>query len=133
MTGSRPDTMVREYVLGGLAAAQREEVDERLLTDPDFHAEVRATGDDLIHAYLSAELTAADRERFESFFLASPRRQERVAFMRSLLEAAKKARRAPVAALLPWAAALLVGLAAGGWGLSERRLWAAFQLQGDWN
>jgi hypothetical protein len=138
MTGTQPDqdALLKEYVLGGLTPAQREEIDERLLVDPDFHDEVRAAGDDVIHAYLSDELPRADRERFESFFLASPRRQERVAFMRSLLAAADAVqagraktgatRRPPhrwrLAAALPWAAALLVGLAGGGWAVGERRL-----------
>ena len=135
MSGAQPETL-KEFVLGGLAPAQREEMDERLLTDPDFHAEVQATGDDLIQAYLADELAQPDRERFESFFLASPRRRERVAFMRSLLAAADAGQsgrtqsgaaaatpgRPLPTSLLPWAAALVVGLAAGGWGLSERRL-----------
>ena len=141
MTGTEPDpdAALKEYLLGGLTPGQREEIDERLLSEPEFHDEVRATGDDLIHAYLSDELARPDRERFESYFLASPRRQERVAFMRSLLaarDAVKAGRASTVAtpapsrpsrpsrltAAMPWAAALVVGLAGAGWSVGERRM-----------
>ena len=153
MTGTEPDrdAAIKEYLLGGLTPAQREEIDERLLSEPEFHDEVRATGDDLIHAYLSGELARPDRERFESYFLATPRRQERLAFMRSLLaarDAVKAGRAATVAtpapsapsrpsspsspsrpsrpsrltAAMPWAAALVVGLAGAGWSVGERRM-----------
>jgi hypothetical protein len=129
---------LRDYLLGGLAPAQREEIEERLLADPDFHAEVQATGDDLIHAYLAGDLSVADRERFETHFLSTPRRRERVAFVRTLVSAVDRVRlgasrptgahavppapRRSISVLLPWAAALLVGLGAGGWSLNERRL-----------
>jgi putative zinc finger protein len=129
---------LREYLLGGLAPAQREEIEERLLADPDVHAAVQATGDDLIHAYLAGELSAADRERFETHFLSTPRRRERVAFVRTLVSAVDRvghgasrptgahavppAPRRSISVVLPWAAALVVGLGAGGWSLSERRL-----------
>ena len=132
------EPVLREYLLGGLAPAQREGIEERLLADPDFHAEVQATGDDLIHAYLAGELSAADRERFETHFLSTPRRRERVAFVRTLVSTVDRVRhgasrptgahavpgapRRAASVLLPWAAALLVGLGAGGWSLNERRL-----------
>ncbi|HET9314720.1 MAG TPA: hypothetical protein VFQ51_03985 [Vicinamibacteria bacterium] len=129
---------LREYLLGGLLPAEREEIEERLLTDADFHAELQATGDDLIHVYLAGELPPPDRERFESHFLSSSRRRERVAFVRSLVSAVDRVRhgasrptgthavpsapRRPLSVLLPWAAALVVGLGAGGWSVHERRL-----------
>ena len=132
------EAALREYLLGGLAQAQREEIEERLLAEPDFHAEVQATGDDLIHAYLAGDLSAADRERFETHFLSTPRRRDRVAFVRTLVSAVDRvghgasrptgahavqpAPRRSVSVLLPWAAALVVGLGAGGWSLNERRL-----------
>lgn len=132
------EPVLREYLLGGLAPAEREEIEEKLLTDADFHAELQATGDDLIHVYLADELPAPDRERFESHFLASPRRRERVAFVRSLVSAVDRVRhdasrptgthavpsapRRSLSVLLPWAAALVMGLGAGGWSVHERRM-----------
>lgn len=137
------EAVLRGYLLGALPAERQEEIDERFLADEELHAELQATADDLIHAYLAGELSAADRERFETHFLASPRRRERVAFVRSLLSAvdhikvpadAPAMRRSRLIPMLPWAAALAVGLAAGGWSIgekhrSERSLAAARQRE----
>jgi anti-sigma factor RsiW len=131
MTGAITDREAefRAYLLGVLPPERQEEIDERFLADEAMHVELQATADDLIHAYLAGDLSAPDRERFETHFLASPRRRERVAFVRSLLAALE---RAPATAgspssrprwtpVLPWAAVLIVGLAAGGWSIGERR------------
>jgi hypothetical protein len=131
------EEMLRAYLLGALPAERQEEIDEQLVADGEVHTELLATADDLIHAYLVGGLSPADRERFESHFLASPRRQERLRFVRSLLSAVDSERgddvlRAPVAptrtrtarrwsATLPWAAALAVSLGVSVWSLSERR------------
>ena len=95
MTAGTPDREVefRAYLLGALPPDRQEEIDERFLADEDLHAELQATADDLIQAYLSGQLSAEDRERFETHFLASPRRRERVAFVRSLVTAVDRVRR----------------------------------------
>lgn len=132
------EAVLKSYLLGALPAAEQEEIDERFLADDDLHAELLATADDLIHAYLTGGLAPPDRERFESHFLASPRRRDRVAFVRSLLSAidrvqdggagrtqagadGKLPRPSRWVQVLPWAAVLVVGLAAGGWSIGERR------------
>ena len=129
--GADRDALLRSYLLGALPPKRQEEIDEQFLGDEELHTELVATADDLIHAYLAGELPPAERERFESHFLASPRRRERVAFVRSLTAAVDRVRPSGVAApasrwsrlvpVLPWAAVLVVGLAAGGWSVGERR------------
>ena len=131
MTGATTDREAefRAYLLGVLPPERQEEIDERFLADAEFHAELQATADDLIHAYLGGELPAAERQQFETHFLASPRRRERVAFVRSLVAAVERVQRPAVAAprpsrlasMLPWAAMLVFGLAAGGWSIGEKR------------
>lgn len=134
MTGHSPDGPDREadlraYLLGVLPPERQDEIDERFFADEVLHAELQATADDLIHAYLSGELSATDRERFETHFLASPRRRERMAFVRSLVTAVDRVRASAAPApsrsrrmtMLPWAAVLIVGLVAGGWSIGERR------------
>lgn len=134
--GAGREAELRSYLLGTLPPAQAEEIDEQLIADAEFHAELQATADDLIHAYLEGELTPGDRERFKSHFLASSRQRERVVFVRDLVAAVGRSQpvgyarlvpsaptpRARLVSMLPWAAALAVGLAAGGWGIGERRL-----------
>jgi hypothetical protein len=135
MTGDDADrdAALRSYLLGSLSPARQEELEEQFLADGELHAELQATADDLIQAYLAGDLSPTDRERFESHFLASPRRRERTVFMRSLLSAvervgARQPRSLPasnprrlLSPFLPWAAALVVGLAIGTWSLGERR------------
>ena len=78
---------LRAYLLRALPAAELEQIGEQVISDADLHAELQATADDLIHAYLAGELLPEDRERFETHFLASPLQRERVAFVRSLMRA----------------------------------------------
>jgi len=118
---------LRSYLLGTLPAERQEEIDERSVTDPDLHEELQATADDLIHAYLAGQLTAAERERFEAHFLTSPRRRERLAFMRTLVttvdrvrSSTRPARAARAVSLLPWAAILVVALGGGALSVAQR-------------
>lgn len=76
-----------EYLLGGLPPEERAQTEEHLFADDDLHEQFQATTDDLIHAYLAGTLPQDDRVRFEGHFLASPRRRERLEFMRGLLAA----------------------------------------------
>jgi anti-sigma factor RsiW len=75
------------YLLGRLPEEEQVELEERYMEEDDLHEELLATADDLIHAYLDDGLSAGDRERFETYFLASPRRRQRLAFVRGLLAA----------------------------------------------
>lgn len=130
-TDEEREAVLRGYLLGALPPAQQEEIDEQFLDNGGFHAELLAAADDLIHAYLAGELTSADRERFESHFLAARRQRERLAFVRSLMSAVDRVRAPGVGApaprrsslipVLPWAAVLVVGLVAGGWSIGEKR------------
>ena len=77
------------FLLGRLPAAEQEELENRALTEDGFLDEVLATADELIHAYLDAGLSAEDRERFESHFLASPMRRQRFELLRDIGAAVK--------------------------------------------
>jgi len=116
---SDPDPLV-EYLLGRLPPEAAAELEGRSIDDDDLHEELLATADDLIHAYLVGSLTAEDRREFETHFLASPRRRERLNFLRTLLAAIERlqiAQPAPrrVPATMPawsWAAVAAAAIAA---------------------
>src|SRR4029450_11495709 len=94
--GLQPEQKVVSYLLGKLPPKEVLEWEERLFTDDELNEELAASADDLIHAYLDGQLSAEDRARFEAHFLASPRRRERVVFVRDLLTAIRRgAARAP--------------------------------------
>src|ERR1041384_503134 len=82
---SNDQTTIRQYLLGELSdEAQRQQVEERLLTDDDFFQELEITEDELIDQYLTGALTADERRNFESHFLAAPERQRKLSFARAL-------------------------------------------------
>jgi anti-sigma factor RsiW len=104
-TASEQEARLIQYLLGRLPQEEAERIEEHLFTDDGFRDELLATADDLIHTYLTGSLSRQDRERFETHFLASPRHQERVDYIRDLLSALERvstssveAQRAPMAA-----------------------------------
>src|SRR5205085_6933067 len=64
--------------------AQRQQVEQRLLTDDDFFQELEISEDELIDQYLTAALTPDERRNFESHFLAATERQRKLGFARAL-------------------------------------------------
>jgi len=86
------EAQLRAYCLGALDEQARDQVETALVTDAAVLDEVDATADDLIRDYLAAQLSADESSRFEHFFLASPRRSQRVAFVRDLMAAVERAR-----------------------------------------
>jgi hypothetical protein len=75
---------IRQYLLGRLAPEQWTPLEERLLTDGDFHDELSIAEDELIDRYLAGDLAAEDRETFETHFLLAPERQKKLRFARAL-------------------------------------------------
>jgi hypothetical protein len=83
-------------------SADEEALFERAYLGSDEALEaLRAHEDELVEDYLGGALDAADRERFERHFLASPARLERLVFLRALMDraalpvAADRAAKAP--------------------------------------
>lgn len=81
---------VRKYLLGELAVDEREQIEERLLTDDTFFNNLTVleeeVEDELIDEYVSGDLTAAERENFERIFLSSPERNDKLNLARDLRE-----------------------------------------------
>src|SRR5262245_7922208 len=71
-----------QYLLGRLSPEEQVEVEEQYLNDPDFYQTLQVTERDLIDQYVHGEV--ADREQFERYFLALPRRRQEVEFARAL-------------------------------------------------
>jgi hypothetical protein len=119
MTDTDDGRHLRRYLLGRLPEAESDELEVRLLAEPDVHQEMLAAEDDLVDDYALGRLDAADREAFEGLLLPRPGIGPRLAFARSLgAAAATEARTAAPAAArrpagVPWserAAAWLGGL-----------------------
>ena len=101
------DRTLTRYLLGALPEAEAELLDEWSFTDDGFAGALEVVEKDLVDAYVQGELKGAALEQFETHYLASPLRRERVRFARAFQLAAEKtvgvespeaqARAAPVA------------------------------------
>ncbi len=87
------DELARQYLLGRLTEAQREEIGELLFTDESFFEIVQAVEMDLRDAYARNELTGRDRDDFETHLLRTER-QRKASRVSSVL-AKRLPRRAP--------------------------------------
>jgi len=99
----QPDRLI-DYLLGSLPEDEAECLDEQVITDDLVASRLRLLEDDLVDAYVSGALTGQTLRRFETFYLASPRRREKVAFARRLLAAVDGPRDAAAAVPPPTAA-----------------------------
>jgi hypothetical protein len=79
------DQMFGRYLLGLLPEKDAERLDELSIADGDVASRLCAVEHDLIDAYVSGTLAGDTLNRFESFYLGSPRRHERVVIARGLL------------------------------------------------
>jgi hypothetical protein len=82
---SLSDDQLVSYVLGCLPEEDAERLEELSIVDDELSARLRLVEDDLVDAYAAGTLSGERRERFESFYLASPRRRRKAAFAKSFL------------------------------------------------
>ena len=78
------EKLIAQYLLGELPEEQQVEIEDRAFSDQEFMASITSVENDLIDEYVRDEMSASDRQRFESRFLASESRRKRVEFARSL-------------------------------------------------
>src|SRR5215468_2506004 len=81
------DRQLVRYLLGMLSDTDAERLDELSIVDDEIAARLRSIENDLVDAYVCGTLEGELRERFESFYLASPLRREKVKFARGFLNA----------------------------------------------
>ena len=76
----------RQYLLGNLPEAAREQLERRVLNEPELSDELLAAEDQLIDQYIDNKLDVHDRQRFETYFLLPRERQNKLQFGRTLRE-----------------------------------------------
>jgi hypothetical protein len=121
------DQLIR-HLLGALPENEAQRLEEESIVDDNLAARLQLVEDDLVDAYARGALTGARLARFESFYLASPRRREKAEFAKRFLatvdsangqpqpaRAAAVAGRHALARWLPWtlATAATLSLATG--------------------
>jgi hypothetical protein len=83
------DEKLRRYLLGQLAEPERDALEDRLIVDGEWRAEVDAAERDLIDDYVRGRLEEKEKTSFEQLFGSSARRRQKVTFARAFTGAAR--------------------------------------------
>lgn len=75
---------IRQYLLGEMPEAEMSTFEERLMTNDDLFEMLLVIEDDLIDARADEELSAEERRRFDTYFLVTSERRERLELARAL-------------------------------------------------
>lgn len=78
------DQTMRAYLFGLLPQDQTERLDELSVVDDEFSARLDTVESDLVDAYVRGELSGDTLAKFQTVYLSSPRRRQKVAFAESL-------------------------------------------------
>ena len=92
------DQVLVRYLLGLLEPEDAERLDEASIVDDDFATRLRIVEQDLVDGYVRGTLAGETLARFESHYLSSPRRRERVTLARSFVPVVDRAGMLPEAA-----------------------------------
>ncbi|MEO6239453.1 MAG: hypothetical protein ABIQ52_20850 [Vicinamibacterales bacterium] len=85
------DERLIRYLVGSLPEDESERFDELSISDDEFASRLRGVEDDLVDAYVRGDLAADIRDRFESLYLTSRSRHEKVRFAKALSEHGSRA------------------------------------------
>ncbi|MDX6500807.1 MAG: hypothetical protein QOG23_4067 [Blastocatellia bacterium] len=75
---------IKEYLLGQLTAADEEQVELLLLTDPDFAEEYDTVVNEITDDYVAGRFAAEDLKQVEQSFFKSSERQNKLRFAQAL-------------------------------------------------
>src|SRR5262245_17439887 len=93
-TDRTTDDVLRRYFLGTLDPAVREDIEKRLCSENDsFWEQMCLAEDDLVDAYVTGQLDADERRRFDECFLVTEERRDKLMFARALTAYAANAQR----------------------------------------
>src|SRR6267378_2144729 len=75
---------IREYLLGQLTEAEEEQVELRLLTEPDFAEEYDIVVNELTDDYVAGKFEGEGLKQVEEYFLKSNQRRDKLKFAQAL-------------------------------------------------
>lgn len=90
VTQVEDEQVLTRFLLGDVAPADRQAIEDRLTEDATFFEELCALEDEVILKWHRGELTPEDWQLFTQSYLTSPPRQARVASVRELIDAAER-------------------------------------------
>ena len=78
------DEILTRFLLGSLPEEITDRLEELSIADDEMAARLQTIENDLVDAYVGGEMSAGTLARFESHYLKSPKRREKVSFARAL-------------------------------------------------
>lgn len=81
---SENNDSIRRYLLGDLSEQEREQVEQRLMSEDDLYQQLLVAEDELIDEYVSDELPEQERAKFNRHFLSVPQLRQDVRFAAAL-------------------------------------------------
>lgn len=85
------DNQLKRYLLGELEEPEEEQLELRLLTDPDYARQFDLAVDEIVDRYVAGKFTGAELKRVRDYFFNSKERLEKLRFALALKE--QKSRR----------------------------------------
>ncbi|MBS1787900.1 MAG: CHAT domain-containing protein [Acidobacteria bacterium] len=82
------DTELRSYLLGNLADAPRQEIEDTLLVSDEGSLRLELAEEDLIEDFLDGQLDAEQTALFQSQFLCTSARKEKLAYLQAIRQIA---------------------------------------------
>ena len=78
--------LLRQFLLGNCSEVEREQVEERLLTDDDYFEQFELVKEEVIDEYAEEEMSTEERESFERHFLTTPDRRLSLRIAQSFID-----------------------------------------------
>ena len=80
----REQYLIRQYLLGGLDDDEREQLEQRVITNPDYKEEVLITEEELLEEFVNGSLSAPEAESFTKMYTSSPGQWRKVKIAEAL-------------------------------------------------
>lgn len=84
------ERVIRRYLLGELDEREQEQLEQRVITDPDYKEEVLITEEELLEEFVNGKLPPRDLESFTRVYSSSPAHRRKVKIAQALNRYAAK-------------------------------------------
>src|SRR5689334_14077235 len=80
----RERLLIRQYLLGELGELEREQLEERVITNPDYKEEVLIMEEELLEDFVNGALSPRELESFNRMYSSSPAKRRKVKIAQAL-------------------------------------------------
>jgi hypothetical protein len=77
--------LLARYLLGDLSESEKAQIEARFFAEDEYYEELLVAEDELIYDYLRGALATKERKQFAAQIAASPKRLEKVQFVKALM------------------------------------------------